>query len=214
MLSACLHRRCRRCRYGYAVGGTGPDPVLSISAAGVAGAGSTLAVPVNLNHSDGLTGINLAIAYDTSRLTVTAADVQRGSLTGAFDNFTVTIDAVAGIIRIEGYHTAGPLDGLGSGSVAMIDFHVKANAPAGAAFVNLLQNAGPTWTLAAGTDGQGNEFLFDLEPRPSNAAGNVLDGSINVTVPAVTSEPGNGSPALVQTVVVGDVLAPLVPSKG
>ena len=149
-------------------------------------------MPVNLNHSDGLTGINLAIAYDTSRLTVSAADIQRGSLTGAFDSFTVSVDAAAGIIRIEGYHTAGPLDGLGSGSVALIDFHVKENAPAGAAFINLLQNAGPTWTSAAGMDGQGNEFLFDLEPRPSNAAGNVLDGSISVMVPAVPSVQATG----------------------
>ena len=78
-----------------------------------------------LDHSDGLTAVNLAIAYDTSRLTVSAADVQRGSLTGEFDSFTVSVDATAGIIRIQGYRSAGPLTGFGSGSVALIDFHVK-----------------------------------------------------------------------------------------
>ena len=92
----------------------------------------------------------------------------------------MSVDAAAGIIRIEGYRSAGPLDGLGSGSVALIDFQVKANAPAGAAAINLLQNAGTTWTSVGGMDGQGNNYLFDLEPRPSNAAGNVLDGRIDV----------------------------------
>ena len=64
--------------------------------------------------------------------------------------------------------------------------------------------------MLGGTDAQGNDFLFDLEPRPSNVAGNALDGRIDVLAPAVTSVSGNGSPSLVQTAVVGDALAPLV----
>ena len=226
-------------------GMSGPDPILSIGnsvqMAGQNGdrhlegsepvpilAGSVVQVPVMLNHSDGLTAINLAIAYDTSRLTVSAADIQRGSLTDGFDSFTVTVDAAAGIIRIEGYRSAGPLTGLGSGSVALIDFHVKDSAPAGAAAINLLQNAGTTWTSVAGMDGQGNDYLFDLEPRPSNTAGGALDGCIEVLASAglpggpanasfsqfqdnagLTKSPGDGTAVIIQPVAVkaGNALA-------
>ncbi len=139
-------------------------------------------VPVNLDHSDGLASVNLAISYDTSRVDVaSAADVVRGSLTQSFDNFTVNIDGAAGIIYISGYRSAGPLAGFGSGSLALISFQVRADAPAGPAVINLLENAGSVRTALGGTDAQGNDFLFDLEPRPSNVAGDVLDGRINVS---------------------------------
>ena len=150
---------------------SGPDPQLSVVSCQLSDAGSVVQVPVMLNHSDGLTAVDLAIAYDTSRLTVSAADVQRGSLTGTFDSFTVSVDAAAGIIRIEGYRSAGPLDGLGSGSVALIDFQVKANAPAGAAAINLLQNAGTTWT-SVGRHGRTGEQL----PLRSGAAAKQCGG--------------------------------------
>ena len=44
-----------------------------------------------------------------------------------------------------------------------------------------MQNVGATWSALGGTDAQGNDFLFDLQPRPSNAAGDVLDGRIDVS---------------------------------
>ena len=56
-------------------------------------------MPVDLNHSQGLSAVNLAIAYDPTRLNVSAADVQRGTLTSDFDSFAVTVDQQAGIIR-------------------------------------------------------------------------------------------------------------------
>jgi len=165
----------------------GPDPVLSIPTDFTAKPQASVLVPVNLDHSDGLASVNLAIAYDTSRVDVaSAADVKRGSLTQSFDNFTVNIDRTAGIIRIRGYRTAGPLIGLAGGSLAAINFRIKDNAPAGPAIINLLQNAGATWSLPGGTDAQGNDFLFDLQPRLSNRAGDPLDGVINVT-PAARS---------------------------
>ena len=134
--------------------------------------------------------VNLVISYDTSRVDVaSAADVLRGSLTQNFDNFTVNIDRAAGIIYISGYRSAGPLAGFGGGSLALITFHVKDNAPAGPAIINLLENAGSVRTALGGTDAQGNDFLFDLEPRPSNAAGDALDGRINV-LPANQEETG------------------------
>ncbi len=179
----------------------GPDPRVSIGKSEVRGPksevspdaqpGSTVVVPVNIDHADGLASVNLVISYDTSRGdVVSAADVVRGSLTQAFDNFTVNIDRAAGIIYISGYRglvSGGVVSGEWSGgSLALITFHVKPDAPAGPAIINLLENAGSARTALGGTDGQGNDFLFDLEPRPNNAAGDPLDGVINVT-PAKTA---------------------------
>ena len=190
----------------------GPDPVLSIGQAEVRGQwsevsgqqsevspdalpGSMVSVPVNLDPGAnaprlaGLDAIDLAISYDPSRLDViSTADVMRGSLTETFDNFTVNLDRAAGIIRISGYRSAGPLSGLAGGSVAVISFHVRDNAPAGPAIINLMQNVGTTWSLPGGTDAQGNDFLFDLQPRVSNAAGDPLDGCITILQPLVVSQ--------------------------
>ena len=93
----------------------GPDPLLSIPTTFTATAGSTVLVPVNLDYSDGLTAVDLAIAYDTSRLTVSTADVQKGSLTAGFSTFSVRVDQDAGIIYISGYRTDRPLSGQGRG---------------------------------------------------------------------------------------------------
>ena len=175
----------------------GPDPVLSIPTTFNAAPGSAVQVPVNLDHSAGLDSVNVAIAYDPSRLDVSAADVQRGSLTQTFDSFAVNIDEVAGIIRISGYRTAGPVAGSGGGSLAVINFQVRANAPAGPAIINLLQNVGTSWSLPGGTDAQGNDFLFDLQPQVSNVAGDPLDGRIVVVPPPPAA--GNMSPVGVRS---------------
>ena len=159
---------------------SGPDPQLSVVGCQLSVPDSTVQVPVMLDQSDGLTGVNLVIAYDTSRLKVSAADVEKGSLTTGFDSFTVRVDQQAGIIYISGYGTDGPLMGQGAGSVANISFQVKDNAPAGAAFINLMASSGTARTALSGVDALGNPFLFDLEPRPSNAAGDALDGRIDV----------------------------------
>ncbi len=184
----------------------GPDPVVSIGKVSgewlvVSGESAGVVVPVNVDPGGltprlaGVGSVNLVISYDTSRLdVVSAADVVRGSLTESFDNFTVNIDRAAGIIYISGYRglvsggvvsggvvSGGVVSGEWSGgSLALITFHVKPDAPAGAAIINLMQNAGSAWTALGGTDAQGNDFLFDLKPRPSNAAGDVLDGRVDV----------------------------------
>ncbi len=167
----------------------GPDPVMSISADLTANPQATVEVPVNLTHPNGLDAVDLAISYDPSRLDViSTADVMRGSLTGTFDNFTVNLDRVAGLIRISGYHSAGPLTGSAAGSVAVIDFTVRDNAPAGPTIINLMQNAGTTWSLPGGSNAQGNYFFFDLQPQVSNAAGDPLDGRITILQPLVVSQ--------------------------
>ena len=72
--------------------------------------------------------------------------------------------------------------------MAVIDFTVRDNAPAGPTIINLMQNAGTTWSLPGGSNAQGNDFFFDLQPQVSNAAGDPLDGRITILQPLVVSQ--------------------------
>ena len=48
----------------------GPDPLISIPTDLVAAPGATVWVPVNLQESEGIESVDIALAYDTSRLEV------------------------------------------------------------------------------------------------------------------------------------------------
>src|SRR5208337_917109 len=78
----------------------GPDPRLQVGV--VSGhPGSTVLVPITLDHSDGLNGVHLALSYDTSRLQLLSpADVLPGSLTQGF-TFQVDVNANAGTIGVD-----------------------------------------------------------------------------------------------------------------
>src|SRR5262249_48963364 len=47
----------------------------------------------------------------------------------------------------------------------------------------LRQNIGSTQTLLGGIDENGRHFFFDLQPRPTNEAGDALDGVVMVAGP-------------------------------
>ena len=151
--------------------------------------GSTISVPVNLSQSDGLDAAELAISYDTSRLAVLSTSaIQEGTLTGSFDGFEVNLNSAAGTICVSLYRTAGPIFGLGSGSLVTIDFLIKSTAPAGPAIINLEQSIGATTTALYATDAARNPLgNFALQPAPSNAAGDSLDGKITVAALSTTS---------------------------
>jgi hypothetical protein len=93
-------------------------------------------------------------------------------LTQDFDLFLHHLDASAGTLRVGLARTAGPISG-GRGSVLEIVFRIRSDAPAGRALINLRQNLGVLTT-------QLNEGGLDLNPDPSNEAGDVLDGIILV----------------------------------
>jgi hypothetical protein len=110
-----------------------------------------------------------------------ATDVRRGSLTGDFDLFLANLHEAAGTLQVGLGRTAGPIASRGSGSVLEITFRIKDDAPDGPAIINLLEGLPPTAT-------QLNEGGLVLNPAPSNAAGDALDGRVTVqsaAVPAV-----------------------------
>jgi hypothetical protein len=149
----------------------GPDPVLSLGSSVASSPGGEVVVPVNLDRSDELDSVDLALSYDARRLEL--VNVKRGSLTADFDIFVVNHDAQAGTVRIVLARTAGRIFGRGSGSVAQLTFRVRDDAPAGRTIINLRQNLGSTTT-------QLNEGGLDLNPDPSNRAGDVLDGWVMI----------------------------------
>ena len=140
-----------------------------------------------------------------------------------FDSFLVNLDSASGTIRISAYRVGGGLEGFGSGSLLTIGFHVKDNAPAGAAAVTLQQAIGDKSSLLGGSDSQGNDFLFDVEPRP----GFGVMGTITVQAPALApalpaaagaaQQPlGDSQPAVavLADVPVGEVSAPVGAEAG
>src|SRR5262249_35768325 len=132
-----------------------------------------------------------------SRLELRSAiDVRPGSLTGDFDLFLANLDTAAGTVRLGLGRGAGPIADRGSGSVALLTFHIRADAPPGPAVINLLHNLDRVSTLL-------NEGGLVLNPEPSNEAGDPLDGLITVS---------ENRPATVASVVVNDGAAARVTS--
>jgi glucose/arabinose dehydrogenase len=168
---------------------TGPDPVLSIPTDLRARPGDTITVPVNLDLSDGVSAVNVALAYDTSRLEL--LDVRRGSLTADFELFAFNPDPKNGTL-LAALGRAQPLSGRGGGSVLEITFQVKPDAPAGPAVINLLHGMKSLITSL-------NEGDFPLNPAPSDETGDALDGRIDVAAAA---------PPRVEGVTANDGTAP------
>ncbi|HXG11332.1 MAG TPA: cohesin domain-containing protein [Gemmataceae bacterium] len=149
----------------------GPDPLLNLPKGLQGRRGRIVVVPVNLDISDRLESADLALSYDTTRLELLA--VERGSLTADFDLFAVRLDPERGTVRVGLGRTAGPISGRGGGSVVQITFRVKDGAPAGRAVINLRSSLDVTRT-------QLNEGRLDLNPDPSDTAGDPLDGVVTV----------------------------------
>ena len=152
----------------------GPDPLLSIPKTLRGRPGDTITVPVNLDRSEELASLDLALSYDARRLEIVSVDdVQRGRLTADFDLMIVNLDAAAGTVRVGLSRSLGPIEDRGPGSVLLLTFQIKPDAPPGQAIINLRRDLAPTQT-------QLNEGWLVLGPAPSNRAGDILDGVITV----------------------------------
>jgi hypothetical protein len=152
----------------------GPDPLLYLSKTFVAAPGETVTVPVRLDRSVELHAVDLALSYDGRRLEFVSA--ARGSLTADFDLLLVNHDPAAGTLRLGLSRSLGSIDDRGSGSVVLLTFRIQDNAPAGRALINLRERVEQTATAL-------NEGGLDLNPAPSDRAGDVLDGAITVLRP-------------------------------
>lgn len=148
----------------------GPDPFLNLPKRFIGRRGDTVTVPVNLDRPEGLDSVMLALSYDASRLELLS--VARGSLTTDFALFDANINAAAGTVIIGG-SSLEPLPARAPGSVALLTFRIKPDAPYGPIVLNLRQDLNGVSTAL-------NEGGLDLIPDPSNTAGDILDGLITV----------------------------------
>ena len=169
---------------------TGPDPVLSMPTDLQATAGSTVVVPVNIDTAkpDGSTGMAeaiLALQYDPQVFSVSAADVQLGSLpasAGGWQLVTV-VNAQTGEIGIDLYGT--PIQTTAAGSLVTISLHVRDSAPAGSTGINLVNQVNPTGQRNFQTMVSDYQGAFVL--HPAMTAAGVEPGSPGVVT--VTGQP-------------------------
>ncbi len=168
----------------------GPDPLVRIADNFVASPGASISVPIDIDDATGLQAVDFHLVYDTTVFDLSNAEVSLGSLTAGW-TLIPNVNDNAGTIDL-GIFTTNPLPG-GSGSLAVLNFTVRAEAATGPSTLDLLSstqlNEGQlVATLADGkvtvvTDTTPPEILdiVNVDPDPREAAIAAID--------AVFSEP-------------------------
>ena len=108
----------------------GPDPLVDIPRDLTAQVGDIITVPVRLDNTDGLEGVELLLGYDPAVLEL--LQVRRGSATADFDFYVQ--EQSAGSVRIDTARM-NPLE-AGSGNLLELDLRIKA-APAEGSVIDL-----------------------------------------------------------------------------
>ena len=192
---------------------TGPDPILSLPAGLQAIPGTTLTVPVDIDtaHPDGSTGATeaiLALKYDPQIFTVSAADVQLGSLTTGWQ-LTTVVNSQTGEIGIDLFSSM-PIQSIAGGSLVTIAMEEKvcsgpcavgSNAGSGSLLppLSLVPQVDPTgqrvFTTTVG-DGQGAFVLHISSGQWAASDGQAALGNTSVKIDnSVAAAPlTNGKP--------------------
>ncbi|MCY2987400.1 MAG: PKD domain-containing protein [Planctomycetota bacterium] len=166
----------------------GADPHVFIPTNFAAHAGRTVTVPVNLTVTDAagitISSVDLVIGYDASKFAV--GNFRLGSLLqGAGFGAPVVNTTTPGIIRCT-MSTAGSTPWLATdttGSLLAMDFSVLAGAAVGESRINLRADFfdGLATTTTNVSDGAVSELT--LNPVPTNADTDPVDGVFTVTPP-------------------------------
>jgi len=171
----------------------GADPVLFIGSTytpngqpaslGNLTPGSTVVVPLSVfvtdPHGANVTGTEAAFSFDPKVFAlngVTAGAIANGSLGGSL--FVVTFnEAAPGELNVIGSSNLGPNLAYGqTATLFLVSLTVRANAPAGSTWFNLLSTDGSFQTGLLDNLGQN----LVLSPAPSNVPGNNLDAAFTV----------------------------------
>jgi len=178
--------------------GNNVDPSLSLPSNLQVGADGRVTVPVNIDdaHPAGSTGLieaHLALTYDPSIFTVSAADVHLGTVLAAGSGWSVqpTIDPVTGQIAIA-LSSSTPISSAVGGSLVTIDFHqadhgepsgVSRRIP-GSAAIALVASVSPNGQYVA-TELEDAQGTFTLTPAPTNGFDPRIDGVVFLTATPV-----------------------------
>ena len=157
---------------------TGPDPALSFAANLQAMPGATVLVPLQIDTarpqgSSGMTEAVFAVRYDPAVFTVSAADVQLGSLplTSALLSTTgqsgwqlqAAINSQTGELGIDLFGGTAIATTV-AGTLVTIAFHVRDDAPVGTSELSLVTMVNPTGQRAYQTTVSDAEGAFILHP--------------------------------------------------
>src|SRR5262249_38911202 len=122
---------------GLTISPTGPDPALSIPMNLRASPGGIVVAPIQIDTarpegSTGMTEAILAVHFDPSEFTVSAADVKLGSLplSGSGWQLQTAIDPQSGEIGIDLFSSM-PMQTTTGGTLVTITFHVRNDASVG-----------------------------------------------------------------------------------
>jgi hypothetical protein len=191
--------------------GNNVDPTVTLPATLQVGPRGTVRVPVNIDDAHpagslGLSAAHLALTYDPSVFSVSAADVHLGSVLAAGSGWTLvpTINPVTGQIVIALSSTTPIGEAIG-GSLVTIDFHqVGYGEPSGVSrrvsgpgMIELVASVNPTGQQLVTTELEDPVGTFTLTPAPSNGFDPRIDSLVTLTaLPAA---------AVVSTAVSGPV---------
>ena len=166
----------------------------------------TVAVNIDDAHPAGSTGLiegHLALTYNPSLFTVSAADVHAGSLlAGGGWSIVPTVDPASGQIGIA-LSSSTPITSTAAGSLVTIDFHANPGEPGGVSprFSNpssiaLVATATPDSQFVR-TELEDAQGTFTLTPAPTSVFDPRLDSVIQLAAAPTASALGS---------VAGDVL--------
>jgi uncharacterized repeat protein (TIGR03803 family) len=165
------------------------DPSLSLPSTLTVGPGGLLTVPVNLDdaHPAGSTGLieaHLALTYNPSLFTVSAADVHLGSLLqGGGWSLTPTIDSAAGQVAVA-LSSSTPIANAIDGSLVTIDFHQLVGRVSSS--INLVASVNINGQVI-GTELEDAQGTFVLTPAPVNAFDPRIDGVVSLPASQVVT---------------------------
>jgi hypothetical protein len=193
---------------------SGPDPALSVPTHLQGNPGGTVTVPVNIEDphpagSTGLTQAQLALTYDPTVFTVSAADVHLGTVPAAGSGWTLqtTVDTTTGQIAITLFSVT-PISSPVGGSLVTIDFHVKPTAASGTTSIDLATSVNPNGHGLVQTALADDQGLLTLDVTlAEDDTGSGSAGRVVVTVESTGATP-QAEP--VAAVAQSD-LPPLVP---
>jgi hypothetical protein len=161
---------------------SGPDPTLSLPASLQATPGSTVVVPVTIDDarpdgSTGMTEATLALRFDPRFFSVSAADVELGSLpkSGSGWQLSTVINAQTGEIGIDLFSST-PIQTADSGSLVTIALHVRDNAPAGPVGLELVNQVNPAGFRAFTTTVADALGAFVIHMAPESAQDVMVSG--------------------------------------
>ena len=182
---------------GLVISPTGPDPVLSLPTTLQALPGGTVVVPVNIDTAkpDGSTGATeavLALQYNPQVFSVSASDVQAGSLTtGTGWQLTTVVNAQTGEIGIDIFSST-PIQTTAAGSLVTITLHEKVGSNAGSAVtlapISLVSQVDPSGQRAFKTTVADNQGDFIIHFSSGQVAAGSEQPTAGIEQPAVESE--------------------------